>query len=166
MLASAPRYLFFALYAAAVLIFLDQVAELVVVLYPFRGTAVDWRFGAFGLVMGRTTTAVIMDVLVILAALGLRHRRGLRIWGILHVVFGALLLVGLVMFALDTLELRSTVRADAEGTLTLGAARAALMVVLALVYCVLVTVASLRASRRGQADKGGDDEGPVLVTRT
>jgi hypothetical protein len=164
MLPSAPRYLFLALYAAAALILLDQIAELVVVLYPFRLSAVDWRFGAFGLIMGRTTTAVIMDVLIILATLGLRHRRALRIWGMLHVVAALLLLIGLVMFALDALELRGTVRPDVMGTLTLGSTRAALMVFLALIYCGLVTAATLRASRRGAADKGAD-ESPLLVGR-
>src|SRR5205809_390951 len=110
MLASAPRYLFFALYAAALLVFLDQAAEVVAAVAPsFNPADPQMRFGAFGLLIGRTTTAVIMDVLVILAALGLHHGRMLRFWGIMHIIVAALLLGLLALFLLDAVELRTVV---------------------------------------------------------
>ncbi len=165
MLATAPRYLFFALYAAAALVLLDQAAELIAGLVPnFNLSSPEFRFAAFGLIISRTTTAVIVDALVILAALGLHHARLLRIWGILHVVVAALLLVGLAFFLLDTVELRNAVNRDAASTFVVAAVRASVMVVLAVGYCGWILVASGRAGRRSPSVDKDDDEGPVLVT--
>jgi hypothetical protein len=165
MLTTAPRYLFLALYAAGLLVFLDQAAELVAAVLPnFTPDDPQFRFATFALIVSRTTTAVIMDMLIILAALGLQHSRMLRFWGIVHLVVAALLLVGLAFFVLDVVQLRTVVSGDAAGTLTITAIRASVMVILAVVYCVYVMIAATRAARRTSMIDKSEDEGPVLVT--
>jgi hypothetical protein len=165
MLISAPRYLFSALYGAALLVLIDQAAELAATLYPFNFTNLQWRFGAFGLIVGRTTTGVIVDILVVIAALGLQHRGFLRGWGIAHLVVAPILLMGLAVFVLDSLELRNAVPSDQAAVMTTAAARAVLMVLLAVIYCVSVTIAAIRATRRpiGAKTGAGATSGPVVV---
>jgi hypothetical protein len=144
----APRYLFHALYAAAGLVLADQLAEVLATLYPFDLRAVQWRFGAYGLIVGRATTAVVIDALVVLAALGLGHRRVLRAWGIAHAVAAPLLLMGLAVFLLDSLELRSAAEAELARAMTSAAVRSVAIVVLAVVYCGFVLAATFRATAR------------------
>jgi hypothetical protein len=165
MLATAPRYLFLALYAAALLMFLDQAAEVFAVVLPDSNLAnPQVRFGIFGLIIGRTTPAVMIDVLVVLAAIGLQHRRMLKFWGIAHIIVAALLLAGLALFILDVVQLRTVVTQDAVGVLMITAVRSAVMVILAVIYCIWVLIAANRAARRASSVDKHDDEGPVLVT--
>jgi hypothetical protein len=139
--------LFAALYAAAVVVLLDQAAELFVSLTPVRVGDIRWRFGAFGLVVGRTTTAVLVDILVIVAALGLGHRGFLRAWAILHLIVAGVLLIGLGGFALDAIELHRLTNPEVTSSFELAAGRAAVVVGVAVVYCVWAAVATLRATR-------------------
>ena len=140
------RYLFRALYAAAALVLMDQLAELLASTYPFQVGEVKWRFGAFGLFIGRTTTAVIVDMLVLIAAVGLEHRRFLRVWGALHFVVGVLLVAGMAIFSLDVLEMRRSVVPEAAGTLVLASVRAGIVVVAAVIYAFGAGLAALRAN--------------------
>lgn len=159
----ASRFIFIALYVAAVVVLLDQVAELVASLYPFRIEQIQWRFGAFGLIVGRTTTAVIVDALVFLAALGLGHRGVLRAWGGLHFVLAALLIGGLAVFTLDALELRRTVAREAADTFVLAAGRAAVVVAAAVVYCIWAAIAAFRTANWGGPRASPTDQ--VLVVK-
>jgi len=154
------RFLFVALYAAAVVVLLDQGAELLVSLYPFRVSDTQWRFGAFGLIMGRTTTAILVDVLVFLAAIGLGNRGLLRGWAGLHLVVGFLLVLGLGAFVLDSIELRRQTRPEMTRTFDLAAGRAAVMVLVATFYCIWAAVATFRVTRI--PGRGAD---PVVVVK-
>ena len=159
------RFLFRALYAAAVLVLIDQAAELLASLYPFEIGSVRWRFGAFGLIIGRTTTAVIVDALVLIAAVGLGHRAVLRVWGGLHFVVAVPLAAGLVMFLLDTLELRRSVIPDVAGTMVLASARAAVVVLAAVIYAIGAGIATFRAIKLIPEPRGETGSGSPLVMR-
>jgi len=142
-----PRSVFGLLYVAALMVLIDQSSELVASMYPFRTSDVQWRFGAYGLIVGRTTTMVLVDIMLIVAAAGLRHRLVVRAWGLLHFLVAATILVGLTMFVLDALELRRVVRPEAATTVQLAAGRAALVALVAVVYCVWVGIAAFKGSR-------------------
>jgi hypothetical protein len=159
------RFLFKALYAAAVLVLIDQAAELLASLYPFEVGSVRWRFGAFGLIIGRTTTAVLVDALILIAAVGLGHRTVLRVWGGLHFVVAVPLAAGLVMFLLDTLELRRSVVPEVAGTMVLASARAAIVVVAALVYAIGAGIAAFRAIKLIPGARADVGSGSPLVMR-
>lgn len=154
----ASRLLFPALYAGAILVFVDQTAELVTSLHPVAFSSSQWRYGAFGLTIGRATTGVIFDAMVLIAAIGSGHRRFLRVWAVLHLVFALVLLGGLAAFLLDALELRRAVRVDLAGPMLLASARAAFVAGLGALYCVGVAVGVLRSvkileSRRSEQAK-------------
>jgi hypothetical protein len=158
---SSSRFLFAAVYAAAGLLLLDLGAELAATLYPFSVGDVDWRFGAFGLVIGRTTTTVLADALIFLAAIGSGHRTFLKVWGAVHLVVAVAVLATLAMFSLDVLELRRRVRPDAAGTLMLSSVRAGVVAAVASIYCLWAGIAVLRT----QGARARGLEAPLLVQR-
>ncbi len=157
-----------AAYVAAILILADQAAEFIVSVYPPRLGAVDWRFAAYGLLIGRTTALVVADLLVQLAAVGLGHRRVLRASVVAHAVVGLLLLLGLAGFALDALQLRRSLQPGGPvtlETLELASAQAAGIVVLGLAYCGVVAVAARRAAQAMPKPISSAVD-PVLVVNT
>ncbi len=159
---ATPRFLFAALYAAAIVVLLDQAAELFASLYPFSLGDLQWRFGAFGLLVGRTTTAVLVDALVFLAATGLGHWRLLRAWGLVHLIAAALLAVGMGAFSLDVVELRRKAAPEVVGTFDLAAGRAAIVVLAVVIFCIWAGVVLLRTPRRA-GSKSSD--GLLVVNR-
>ncbi|MBX3146089.1 MAG: hypothetical protein KF785_04920 [Gemmatimonadales bacterium] len=158
------RFVFWTLYAAAGLVIVDQLAELTIGLYPFRAGEVHWRFGAFGLATGRATVLILVDALLLVAALGLGHRGFVRVWSVIHLVFGLLFLGGVAIFSLDVLEIRRTVRPEGMESFLLAASRAAVMVLISVVFCFWAGIAGWRSSSRAkQAERRS---GPVLITGT
>ncbi len=158
------RFVFLALYAAAGLVIVDQLAELAIGLYPFRAGEVHWRFGAFGLATGRATVLILVDALLLVAALGLGHGGFVRFWSVIHMVLGLIFLGGVAIFSLDVLEIRRTVRPEGMQSFLLAAARAAVMVLISVVFCFWAGIAGWRSSKRQkQVDRRG---GPVLITGT
>lgn len=165
------RYVFAALYLVAVFIIVDQLAELAINLYP--GTTPSdtvigrslgdarWRFAAFGLLVGRATALIMADGLLIAAALGLGHRGFLASWAWLHWVIGGVLLLVLVLFGLDALEVRLNVSPAAKTAFFLAAGRAGFMAILAVVYCGVGGWLAFRATRRQTKAEAA----PALVVR-
>ena len=156
-----PAFPFGVLYASAALVLIDQASEFLTGLAPYRWSSVDWRFGAFGLALGRTTSLVLVDVLVVIAAAARADRRLLRVVAVLHGVLAVTVLVGLALFGLDFLELKRLVSPEKLPAVYYASARAALVAVLLASYSVAVAVGLFRATRlRGSRT----DDGPLLVT--
>lgn len=160
------RFVFLALYAAAGLVIVDQLAELAIGLYPFRAGEVHWRFGAFGLATGRATVLILVDALLLLAALGLGHSGFVRVWSVIHMVLGLIFLGGVAIFSLDVLEIRRTVRPEGMQSFVLAATRAAVMVLVSVVFCFWAGIAGWRASKRQKQSARRGGSGPVLITGT
>jgi hypothetical protein len=71
-----------------------------------------------------------------------------------------LLLIGVTAFVLDAVELRTVTRPEAKAVFDFAAGRAVVLVLFAVVYCVWLLVASLRATR----SSGPHGDPAVLVT--
>ena len=153
------RLLGAALYLVAGLVLVDQVSELLVSLRPWDLGRPHWRFGAFGLITGRATILVLLDAMVIAGA-GLRGNvLLLRAWAVVHLVAGLALAAAIVLFALDTVQIRGTVTPAAIGGFQAQAARAALTSSLLVLFCLGFGVAALVAGRR----RGGDSQVVIVV---
>ncbi len=115
-------------YVLAALIILDQVTDLAVTLYPFHPDQLSWRLAAYGIGMRRTTWVLVADALVIATATGLEQPRVLYALSMVHGVAAILLVVGLGLFTLDTVQFRGSVRSEALPTVYLAAGRIGLLV--------------------------------------
>jgi hypothetical protein len=113
------------LFAAGLLILLDQSADLIAILLSRKAdmAAPNWRFGLFGLVINRTSALLVGDVMLLASATALGWRNMLKVLGSLHLVLAACALTGLALFGLDAVQVRGAVPAHSMGTFTTAALR-------------------------------------------
>lgn len=145
------------LYLAGLYIIADQAVDVAATLlaHPVSPGAVVWRFGVFGLVATRATTLLVADVMLFAAAIGLEHRRVLRVLGALHLVLAVAVAAALAVFGLDTIQIRGLVGSGAERRFDSAAVRAAVAAALGIVVLGWAGIASLRAGRAMRARVGG-----------
>ena len=153
------------LYLAGALLLVDQLADLTATLLanPPAPGAASWRFGAFGLLTSRVSVFLLADVMILAAAVGLEHRRVLRILGVIHLLLVPVLLGGLLLFGLDWLQVRGRAANRGSSRFDLAGIRAAM---LALLAAILAGSGGLTALRAGRSHQGGKHEGagPPLLT--
>ena len=161
---SSVRSLLALLYAAGILILADQVADLTATLLvnPTAPEAPSWRFGVFGLLMSRVSVFLVADVMLWSAALGLGHRTVIRALGLFHLVLAAVVLVGLVIFALDWLQVRGQVRQDRGQGFDLAGFRAMLIAVLMIALSLWAGRAALKGWRVKSGGRRGADAAPLV----
>jgi len=151
---SAPNYVYASLYALAAFILVDQVSDLATGLHPFQLSSSGWRFGAFGLAVGRLTTLVFVDAMLLIAALGRNDRGFLRFWSFLHLPLALFFVAGVLLFCLDAVEMRRSVPPAGARGLLLASARTAFVGIIAAVLFFWVGIAGTRATRRRRFGRG------------
>jgi len=75
--------------------------------WPFRPGDVQWRYGFFGLLTAYSHTPILAMLIAMGLAFVLRHRKTLRVISFLCFVGAVGLLIVLVLFPLDVIQLRS-----------------------------------------------------------
>jgi hypothetical protein len=156
------------LYLAGLLLLADQAADLTATLLansPAPGAA-SWRFGAFGLMASRVSVLLLADLMLFLAAVGLEHRKALKLLGVLHLLLVPVLAAGVVLFALDWLEVRARVSEAGPGRFDFAGVRAIMLALLATVLCGWAGWMALRAGRSHPHQRGRDAEPAPLLTGT
>jgi hypothetical protein len=144
----------------------DQAADLIATLLansPAPGAA-SWRFGAFGLIASRVSVLLLADLMLFLAAVGLEHRKVLKLLGVLHLLLVPLLAAGVVLFVLDWLEVRARVSEAAPGRFDFAGLRAVMLALLATVLCGWAGWMAVRAGRLHPRTR--DSEAAPLLTGT
>ena len=157
-----PAFPYRVLYIAAALILADQASDLLTGLAPYRWSAVEWRFGAYGILLGRTTSLVLVDVLIVIAAAARGDRRVLRWVAVLHAMLGLVVVTWLPLFCLDFLEFKRRIPPDRLPTVYYATGRAAAIAVLVALYGWAVAIGLFRVTRHRAVRA---DESPLLVTR-
>ena len=150
------------LYLAGLLLLADQAADLTATLLansPAPGAA-TWRFGAFGLLASRVSVLLLADLMLFLAAVGLEHRKVLKLLGALHLLLVPLLAAGVVLFVLDWLQVRTRVSEAGPGRFDFAGIRA---VMLGLLAGVLSAWAGWMALRAGRIHSHHAEPAPLLT---
>ena len=159
---AAVRNLLALLYGAGILILADQAADLAATLLANTPSpsAAPWRFGVFGLLMSRVSVFLVADVMLWSAALGMGHRSMIRALGLLHLLIAAVVFAGLVVFALDWLQVRGRVQAERTQGFDLAALRAVLIALL----LIGVAVWAGRLALKGWRPRGrqGTEAAPLV----
>jgi hypothetical protein len=165
--ASRPaRRLLAVLFAAGLLILLDQSADLIATLLSREValTAPNWRFGIFGLVASRTSALLAGDVMLFASATALGWRRALRALGAVHLLLAAGGMAALVLFVLDWVQVRAAVPAQSAGEFSAAAFRAGVVALGGVVTFAWAGVAAWRtAAPRPRTGHGAES---LLVTDT
>lgn len=136
------------LFGAGLLILVDQAADLLATLLarPIEFGAPSWRFGVFGLLASRASALVVGDVMLFVAAAALGWRSTLRGLGVIHLLLAAALAAGLVLFLLDSFQVRATVPAQSAGAFSAAVARAGFVALAGLAALMWAGIAAWRAT--------------------
>jgi hypothetical protein len=153
------------LYAIGTLIFLAPLGDLAASVGSLNPGAVPWRFGVAGLLSGALVLPMVGLGLWLAAAALLEHRGFLRALSVLAAILFLVVVVTLVVFALDTLQVRVQVRPDARPAFDLAALKAALTFLLEGVVLAVLTVNLHRAARavKGTQHARRAETSPLLV---
>jgi hypothetical protein len=135
-------------YCAALLLIVISGLDYAATLWPFQPAELSWRYGAVGLLSSFTLTPLLGGLLLSATAALAGHRRVLRAVAILHLAAAIALLVLLVGFGLDVLQVRRDTAPDARFVTDVGAAKAAIKLGLVTVVALWLGVGGIRASRR------------------
>lgn len=149
------RRLLAVLFAAGLLIVLDQSADLIATLLS-RTTdisAPSWRFGLFGMVASRTSALLLGDVMLFASATALGWRTMLRGLGALHLGLAAGGLAGLVLFLLDAVQVRGAVPEQSTSAFSAAVFRAGTVALAGAITLGWAGVAAWRTA--GPRPRGG-----------
>lgn len=157
-------------YGLALMLIIGPAMDFSVATYPWSPATVSWRFGALGLLGNALILPTVAVGILAITAGSLSHRRFLRLIAV-AALFGAVALtVGLLMLALDTLQLRRNVRPDILPGFDFGALRVGVNYLLSIGMNVCIGAAVLRATRKRQAEtreaRAEKSRGRSLLVRT
>ena len=89
------------------LLFFWPLMDLASTGWPFRPGSLEWRYGFLGLMTAYWHTPILSMVLSMGLALVLQHRWTFRLLSVLCILWAVFLLIVLVLFPLDVIQLRS-----------------------------------------------------------
>lgn len=135
------------LYGVALLMLLTPVMDFVTNVWPLRLGDVQWRYGSVGLLAGFMLTPLFGILFILVSATALKHRTIVFLVSIFNVVAAALSVILIVFYALDVVQLRGSVPEEAHTTFDIGAAKAALKLLLVAGSMAWLGLAGLRVSK-------------------
>ena len=155
---STPTYL------VALVFMVIPFLDVLVSVYPLQFANIRWRVALMGQLSGGLMTVLLGFLLALAAATLLEQPRMQRAIVALSALLGLLLLATIVLFVLDIVQLRPSVRPEVRRAFDIVATQAFGKLLLSLVASVLFVLAGLRASREllaGRRARGA--EGPVVM---
>ncbi len=113
-------------YLVALLLVATPALDFVSNVWPLRFGNAEWRYGSAGLLAGFLLTPLFGIMFALGAAVILRHRLVVKTLSIINIVSAVCLVILVVFFALDVLQVRANVQVEARGMFQVGAAKATL----------------------------------------
>jgi hypothetical protein len=136
-----------AAYCIAALLLLLPSMDYIGNVWPFRPGAVDWRYGAVGMISTYLLSPLIGLLLASATAALLPQPKVSKLLGVLGWVAALGLLLAVAGFVLDSLQVRSAAPADARWVTTTSFLLASAKMVGAAFTLMILGVGNLRASR-------------------
>jgi hypothetical protein len=144
---AAPRsWTAAALYTVAAALFVIPLVDVASQVWPLRPGLAEWRYGTIGLISNYFLTPVLGLILAGAAAVSSGHRRVQRALGGAGLAIAAVTVVLGLAFALDVVQLRRQVSAEALPMFRTGALKAAFKLVVYVVCYGLLGVAYWRGA--------------------
>jgi len=136
-----PSYL--VAFSLVVLPPLDQLIQI----FPLRVGDARWRFGAFGLLSNSLLLSTVGVLVALVVASVFEHRRFRRILGVGTLTVVLVLAAAWVVFALDVLQVRNGVNAQAARAFFAASVSAALRSFFAVLSLTVLGVTAFRGSK-------------------
>lgn len=152
-------------YVVALTLIVLPLVDLVANVWPFAPAEAAWRYGALGLLSGFLLTPLLGLLMAVLMAAHEGHPIMLRISAWVSLAAAAACLACVLLFALDVLQVRSSVPPEARTTFDIGAAKAELKYLAVAVALVWLWIGGRRAARYGSRQGRTTEPGPHVVAR-
>lgn len=136
-----------ALYLVGLLLVFVPLMDLLLRSFPPQFGTLQWRFATTGLMLGNYGTILLGTGLIGLVAALVGDRGALRALGMVALVMAVVTLAVVLLFALDTLQIRRLAAANYKRPITLSAAGALFTGVFATLVWGVLGRAALVASR-------------------
>ena len=144
-------------YFVAALLIATPAVDYLTNVWPVRVSDVGWRYGSVGLLAGFLLTPLFGVLFALGAAIVLEHRLVLRVFSILNVVIAVFLILLIVFFALDVVQVRATIpddaTAEARSMFLIGAVKSALKYLTLAFGLGWLGIVGLRATRLAEGEK-------------
>lgn len=138
------------LYFFTFLLVFWPLADLVTNTWPLQPESLQWRYGFMGLMAGFLLTPILGLSLAMVLAYALRHRRTLRVLSAMALAGATVLFAVLIFFALDVVQVRSSVTPDRLPSFQAGSAIAELKHFTSFVALFLIGVGGWRTGTRSK----------------
>jgi len=156
-------------YFVAALFFLFPVYDFFVTVWPLQFSNVRWRVAVAGQIGASIMTMLLGLFLMLALSYVMEQPRVQRALVALSGLFAAGLLVVLVLFALDWVQLRPDVRPEVRHAFDVVSTQAAVKLLLGVIGGTLMTLSALRTARAAdagaakRAGRGATDSANPLV---
>jgi hypothetical protein len=139
---------------AGLYLVLDALLDVAIAVAPAQWGSAAWRFGAAGMITGRTGGLVFGELLLVLAFLQFESK-GLVRAAAVFALLAAILALGIApLFALDALQLWPTVALQARRAMLLATLRAGLTFGIFFLFNAWLGVALLRLAKTKSSRSG------------
>ena len=141
---------------AASLVFVPLL-DVSLAITPMRVADFRWRFGAAGLLANAVIIPQAGVLLLLATAISHGHATFRRILGGLALVAAALWLGTMPLFVLDALQMRPSVRAEMQTSITVATGLAMLKMAINTTVMTVLGLIGIRASRSSEGASGGPE---------
>lgn len=131
------------------------VTDFLTTVSPFRWGALEWRYGAAGIMAVYLITPILGLSFAAVLAFVLRHRITLRMLSGLCLLGAIFLILTLVSLGLDTTQIRNLAIPEGAPSLRLGGLVAAVKHVSALISLILIGIGGWQAATRMSTEPSG-----------
>ncbi|MEO8448385.1 MAG: hypothetical protein ABI647_01270 [Gemmatimonadota bacterium] len=149
-------------YFVAFLLVALSLFDFALTLWPFQPSDPSWRYGSMGLLSGFLLTPMLGSLLATFIAGFAGHNRTFKTLGILNAIGALILLILLISFALDSIQVRRETSPEAREVFVTGAAKAAMKHLTGIIAFGWLGIATLRAGRRPRVSERADARSPIL----
>jgi hypothetical protein len=115
------------MYFAAAALILNPFAQFVITVWPFKLSELNWRVGSSGLLMDALIATVLPQALMYTAAVMNNDRKTLQIMRWVALTLGLVVIGLLLMFLLDSVQIRAQLPQNVKGNFIKVALRAGLI---------------------------------------
>jgi len=150
-------------YCTAWLLVLITVMDFALAVWPFQPGAIAWRYGAGGLLGGYLLSPILGVAMIALLARALDHRRMLWTVVALGLIGGLVLVITMVAFPLDAVQLRGRVEEAERWAFDVGVAKALVKHLTGGVALLWLAGGSFRALRSDPKESGRRQRGTPLM---
>lgn len=147
-----------AIYLTAFLLIVISMIDFISAVVPIRLGEAGWRYGAVGLFAGFMLTPLLGCLIGVGFAVNQGHRTTARVLSIATLAVTVLMVLTLVSFSLDALQMRREAAAESQGVIDVGVIRAAVKHVAGIIAFGLIGLGGLSASRRPLRARSDDPD--------